>query len=504
VNTRDLTPLADRLVALQATRLLAALGVLGIPALTGDAPADLAPLAAGYVGITAAVELVRRLARVHMPVLIAAMLLLDGAFLAVAVTLTGGARSPLLFLMLLDVLAATLLASYRSGLKVAVWNALLLFMGQAAVRAGVLDATHPANDRDAALGAAAFLVVAVSAAAFSALNDRALRDGRAQLAGLVELDGELARSVAPDEIGAVVARHLVTRIGARRAALITKDGDGWEYAWAEGSGLVMTGASDGPHGGDAAGTPHTGEPRLLKALDPEDPLAALLPNAANVAVFALVADHELLGVVAVEWGAHRARIPATTVGVLSQACSHAAVALRTRALLNEVERLAAGDPLTGLANRRVFEDALAREVERSRRTGQPVTLALFDVDHFKSINDTFGHPAGDGVLKGVAAALAANTKGFDLPVRLGGDEFAVVLPGCAADRAGAVTERLRTHAAGAIPAGARAGDVSAGVATLPDDATDAQALLAAADAALYAAKRSGRSRSQTAAGVRTG
>src|SRR5688500_16908490 len=149
---RDLTPLADRLAVLQATRVLAAIAVLGVPAVTGDGPSDLLPLALGYLGLTALIEGVRRFARIRTPWPVTSMLLADGVFLALAVSLTGGARSPLLFLMFLDVLAVTLLASYRSGLKIAVWNALLLFIGQAAVRAGVIDAGNPASDRDAALG----------------------------------------------------------------------------------------------------------------------------------------------------------------------------------------------------------------------------------------------------------------------------------------------------------------------------------------------------------------
>ncbi len=495
-TTRDLTPLADRLAVLQAARTLAALVVLGVPTLIGDAPRDLVPLAVAYIGVTAVVEGLRRIARIRTPLLVTAMLLADGAFLAVAVTLTGGARSPLLFLMFLDVLAVTLLASYRSGIKVAIWNALLLFLGQAAVRSGVIDAAHPANDRDTALGAAAFLAVALCAAAFSALNERALRESRSQLAGLVELDGDIGRADSQAEVSRAIAQHAVTRLGFERAAVLTRTAEEWEETVAPRDGVATTRISDMPTDLVTDSIARRSLPRLARALDPADPLAMLLPNASNVVVVGLVAGGEDLGLVAAEWGERRARIPAGTVDVFAQACSHAALAIRNRALLEEVARLAAGDPLTGLANRRAFDEALDREVERTMRAGSSVTVVLFDVDHFKTINDTRGHPEGDAVLRRIAHALAAGTKGFDLAARLGGDEFAVILPGCNAEEASGAAERLRVEAAAAIRIGE--GDVSAGAATIPGDADDRDGLIAAADAALYSAKRTGRARALTA------
>jgi diguanylate cyclase (GGDEF)-like protein len=158
-----------------------------------------------------------------------------------------------------------------------------------------------------------------------------------------------------------------------------------------------------------------------------------------------------------------------------------------------VRRLATRDELTGLANRRLFEETLALEVGRHRRTGAPLSVVALDVDYFKRINDEHGHPAGDTVLRLVASALRTGTKAFDVPARTGGDEFLVLLPGCPAADVVDLAERLRSVARLAVGPGITA-TLSAGAATIPDDAIDGETRLAAADAALYQAKRSGRDR----------
>ena len=165
------------------------------------------------------------------------------------------------------------------------------------------------------------------------------------------------------------------------------------------------------------------------------------------------------------------------------------------ARVDEIERLATRDPLTGLANRRVLDETLPREIARARRTDAPLSAIVVDVDHFKGVNDRHGHQAGDGVLRTVGDALEQNTKGYDVVVRLGGDEFAVLLPGCSAADAAQVAERLLPRTFAEVH-----GDpvtISAGHATLTGDMADGEALLAAADAGLYAAKRAGRSRAAT-------
>jgi len=114
-----------------------------------------------------------------------------------------------------------------------------------------------------------------------------------------------------------------------------------------------------------------------------------------------------------------------------------------QALVDALVDLSSRDALTGLANRRAFELALAREVDRVARSGEPALLLVLDIDHFKRVNDTWGHGAGDQVLKAVANALLDSVRPMDLVARVGGEEFAIILPSCATSFAEAVAERVR-------------------------------------------------------------
>lgn len=178
------------------------------------------------------------------------------------------------------------------------------------------------------------------------------------------------------------------------------------------------------------------------------------------------------------------------------------VAQRTQALEAANARLATlatTDPLTGLHNRRYFDDHLRQLLELGRRGGRPVALAIIDVDHFKRVNDTWGHAVGDIVLVDVADVLRANARASDMVARLGGEEFAVVMPDTGPDAALRALERLR-EAIEAAPhpeapeMGGRSITASVGVAVFPDDGGGPDVLLTTADRALYAAKAAGRNR----------
>jgi diguanylate cyclase (GGDEF)-like protein len=226
---------------------------------------------------------------------------------------------------------------------------------------------------------------------------------------------------------------------------------------------------------------------------PTDPaITALMPNAQNVVVLPLAAGEDVLGVVIAEWRrGRRARVPMATLDSLTQAAAHGSLTLHNALLMTRLAEQATHDPLTGLANRKLFEEILEREVKRWERTGRPVALMAIDVDNFKAVNDTFGHAAGDEVLRLVADALATGSRQVDVVARLGGDEFAVVLPDCTGADALGAAERLRADVV-AKQRSASGARISVGVAGIPENALDRAELSAAADGALYEAKQRGR------------
>lgn len=164
--------------------------------------------------------------------------------------------------------------------------------------------------------------------------------------------------------------------------------------------------------------------------------------------------------------------------------------------LAELARASRRDALTGLPNRRAFDEELTREVSRATRSGGPVSLVVLDVDRFKAVNDGHGHGAGDAVLRGIGARLAAAVRSGDFVARIGGEEFALLLHGTELAGAIELAERVRVAvAASPIPAGAGALPVTASLgcaALAPGESSES--LLARADARLYEAKRAGRDR----------
>jgi diguanylate cyclase (GGDEF)-like protein len=160
----------------------------------------------------------------------------------------------------------------------------------------------------------------------------------------------------------------------------------------------------------------------------------------------------------------------------------------------EFEKLASEDPLTGLFNRRVFNDRLAHAVERATRTGASLALIFIDIDDFKLINDTYGHAAGDHLLKQVAARLSLCARAADTVCRWGGDEFGIITEESDAARASVLMQRIEQALAVPFDIRGKAMAVvaSAGLCLYPDEADDMETLIQNADAAMYRAKRNGK------------
>lgn len=177
---------------------------------------------------------------------------------------------------------------------------------------------------------------------------------------------------------------------------------------------------------------------------------------------------------------------------------YSALLERQNALLGEanarLEALATTDGLTGLLNPRVFEERLSEEFRRSRRYGEPLSLIVLDVDHFKSYNDSFGHLAGNTVLRELAGVLREHARETDFVARFGGEEFALILPHTRAEEAAALAERMRVALETTVWSAQYPITASFGVCELMPTMDAPEALVAGADATMYRAKAAGRNR----------
>jgi diguanylate cyclase (GGDEF)-like protein len=333
--------------------------------------------------------------------------------------------------------------------------------------------------------------IALTISTLAGVNERELRRRRFELEKLAQMARSLEDAHDPLAVGDDLLSALHDTFGFRRMALFeTADDlprlltcrnivDAQVADFRIGRGSVLTKARN------------LRRTVLTRALDPAaDPwLAAIMPGAGPVMAVPLVAG-TVTGVLVVETGSARTAVERRVVATTDRFAAHAALAMRNADLLERVQQMAVTDGLTALANRRSFDRALERELQRAVRTNGRLSVVLVDIDHFKGLNDSHGHLVGDTVLRQVAAALRECGREYDTIARYGGEEFAAVLPGCSPGLALQVAERLR-RAVEEAPTDV-AVTASAGVATFPYDGVDAASLVQAADEALYAAKRAGR------------
>ncbi|MBM7807358.1 diguanylate cyclase (GGDEF)-like protein [Geodermatophilus bullaregiensis] len=509
----DLLPLADRLRWLLAVRtgLVVALPLAAWPLTRTAETLPVEYLVLPGVALLAFGLLLQKLSgrgRRWAVLAITVPVILDAVHLGWALYVTGGIGSPVVYVIVLHVLAVSLLSSFRSGLKLALWHSLVVMCVLEGVTTGSLPARAGVEGFDAVTYSVFLTVVwvtAVTTAVLGAVNERELRRRRYDEEALRRLAAALHEAESTTAVAealldftvdaadaAIAAVHCHVPAGAAGPPVdlaLRRRGDGEVEvlrevgAPAEGSLLDDVGRH--------------GSTFLAAVTAPDAWVDEVLDGARRVVAIPFGLDGQGSGVLTFTDDARTgSRIQQRRVGVAEQAVAHAATAFARVALLEHLQRSAFTDGLTGVFNRRAFDAALDRELSLAARTDAPLAVLIFDLDHFKKLNDTFGHQAGDDVLRGVGAALRSSARLGDVVARYGGEEFAVVMPGAEADDAIAFARRIRKVLADVEAP--RPITASVGIACQRGAGLPAADLLGAADTALYASKAGGRDQARMA------
>lgn len=465
----------------------------------------LAVVTSAYAALILATEAWRRAwGRFNTPLAILA-LVADGLFLTWVLYVSGGTLSPLRFLVYLHLIAVTLTYTYRAGIATAFMHSLFLYGVFTAQLSGAIDIpgiTSASGIGESGMsvhqswlfGTLVLWLITLAVAPFASVNERELRRRHADLEVLADMTDELENLRDPHALAQAMLDRVCSSFGFGRGVVLAVNDDELLLMARWGGGEIGSVSSRVDALVDRAWDEH--EAILVARLDEgTDPtLFDLLPDGRNLLVAPMFADGQPLGALVVERGKRfEPLIQRRVISMVMQFASHGALAIRKAWLLQQVQALADTDALTDIANRRSFEKALDQDVARASRNGEELTLVMLDLDHFKSLNDRFGHQAGDEVLRKVGSVLRAACRESDTPSRFGGEEFAVLLPTCPKREAFAAAERLRELIAG-IEAPVQI-TASAGVATYPVNASNANDMVQAADEALYQSKRMGRGRS---------
>ncbi len=323
------------------------------------------------------------------------------------------------------------------------------------------------------------------------LAEQALRDTEASLA-------VTARIVREMQSGADARTTIVAAVGEIAAAahvfLFEPEGD---------THLVLTSSLGGPSPANriALDGPPSGVvtaylrgqrvfvPDAFEDQSIQNALARLL-KVRSILFEPILQNGRVTGVLLAAWQQAIPDLSSRFVAAVSLLADEAAVALEHESMLRQLRESATTDSLTGIPNRRAWDERIAHEVENAQRLGHPLVIALLDLDLFKAYNDRFGHGGGDELLTEFASSMVSTIRGIDFVARWGGEEFAVALPGCSLKDAHEVADRVRR----VVPAGQTC---SIGLAVL-QPGEGPEALVMRADAALYAAKEGGRDRVEVA------
>jgi diguanylate cyclase (GGDEF)-like protein len=456
-------------------------------------------LALAYLGVALVGELLAR-AIPATRVTVHRLLVVADVVVLFAALVPSGPPQTTAALLVVPLVAVTLLASLRSGVRVALWATGLLLAVRARSFAGLIDGWRGGQLHPGPLTGTIMLIVALWGATlcagwFGAVKERELRRAKRELGALSDMAVAMETVEDVDDILDALLAGVEAGFAPVRAVVLW-DGDGVVHLRRRGPGP----AAPVPHSGwaDQVATTAWTErvPVPVRALDAAaDPvLSSLLPGPGRFVVGPLGPDDQRRGVVVMDVGRRLGaeRLPARTLATFGQFDHHVTLVLRNARLKAEQERLARRDGLTGLYNRRAFDEAIVGEVNRSARSGDPLALVILDIDHFKQVNDRRGHQAGDDLLRQVGEVLERSVRAGDVAARYGGEEFALILPACNAANAARVAEKVRS--AVAVTTGLSGLTLSAGVAAMPQHATDPATLVRAADDALYRSKKDGRDR----------
>ena len=527
-DARTAAELASRLRAVTIGRLAALLGVSALLGGAGDSLVDpqgwelLFGAALGYLVFNlAALALPAR--RLPQRLALDLSLLVDAAAIGVTLAVTGGPASPLSFLLYAEVVALTLVFGWWTGVRICVLLSLSLAWVASTGPSSLLDVvalvrqTDPAlaNALDPTIRTMLLLVgvwfVAALVASLSTVTERELRGVIEDLALIRQVNHELDASQGMAQVADGVAATLVGTCSYERAVVWLAEGD--ELVAAGGADLEEAARAElGSRRVSLKSYPlrdavEKGAPLPVRRTDARPrALERFLGVDTALVLVPLGTEERLLGMISATVPRRVGRPPrlgGRDVRLLTMLAGEASLVLDNARLHAELRARAVTDALTGLPNHGFFQQRLEEELVRLSRRSEAgedsqLSVALFDLDHFKQVNDNYGHPTGDAVLRSVAGAAQRVLRSSDVVCRYGGEEFAVILPDTSGAEAVRACERIRTslHQVDIEAEDGRAlGTITAsfGVATTSGE-QDRSALVATADEAPYAAKHQGRDR----------
>ena len=519
---------AERLRALTLGRaaiaalLLGGLSTVGRSLVMSDAWALLSATGVGYSTLLVVTLLLPRRFPGTIRPLVELGIVVDVVALGVVLAATGGVHSPLLALLLTEVVAVTLLFGRWAGLRSTALNSVavvwLLTVTPATLFDPVVDPAVVLGSSGATRGALLLATLWVTAAItgyLSNVTERELRGRTEDLSLLREVTPDLDPRQGPERVAQAVTEVVVDRLGHAAAGLWLPDRE------EPSTSLTLVGShgtrshpslQDQPRDlpADHDLFPDAGRP-TIRSVRPDEPrpaaLGAVCGPDAGVLLVPLHLDGRHPGLLAIGVRGKTSRrsvLRPRQLRMLRMLCEQATLLLDNARLQAELADQATRDAVTGLPNHRFFQQRLGEELDRVSRRAEhgeerAVSLALLDLDRFKAVNDTYGHPTGDRVLAAVGRAATDALRETDVVCRYGGEEFAVVLVDTDEDDALVVVERLRQAIRQLTldaTDGRRLGPItaSAGVVTVRGERATRATVVDHADTALYAAKRTGRDR----------